>query len=274
MKLALVQMRVDGGDPEANLARAAVHIKRAAGAGAQVALLPECMDLGWTHPSARELAGRIPDGWTCETLRMLARENRIYLCSGIVERGLCGAVYNSAVLIGPDGEVLLTHRKLNELEIGHEYYALGDRLNVCQTEFGGIGLMICADAFARDGVLARSLGYMGAQIILSPSAWAVPTDFDNTVTPYGELWDNSYAPVCREFGLWIAGVSNVGPITAGPWQGRNCIGSSRVCDPEGNIVKVLPFGADAECIKVVDITPVPRPARGCGWETVWREGVS
>ena len=35
----------------------------------------------------------------------------------------------------------------------------------------------------------------------------------------GNLWRDNYGPVASDFRLWIAGVSNVGPITAGPWAG-------------------------------------------------------
>ena len=54
-----------------------------------------------------------------------------------------------AVLLDPEGRMLLHHRKLNELEIGHTCYDQGDRLGVVQTSVGTMGLMICADAFAR-----------------------------------------------------------------------------------------------------------------------------
>ena len=40
------------------------------------------------------------------------------------------------------GNVAFVHKKINELEIGHAYYGLGDRLGVCRTELGTIGLMI------------------------------------------------------------------------------------------------------------------------------------
>jgi predicted amidohydrolase len=170
------------------------------------------------------------------------------------------------VIIGPHGEVLIKHRKLNELDIGHSYYGQGDRLNVCHTDLATFGLMICADGFARDRVLARALGYMGADVILSPCAWAVPAEHDNANEPYGELWRNSYQPVAREFSVWIIGVSNVGWITAGPWQGRKAIGCSLVIGPRGEEVVQGPYGSEAETVLYVEVTPVPRPARGCGWE--------
>ncbi|MGH7970093.1 MAG: nitrilase-related carbon-nitrogen hydrolase, partial [Limisphaerales bacterium] len=55
-RLAMVQMRVEGGRKEENLARAEARISEAARSGARVVLLPEALDLGWTHPSASQRA--------------------------------------------------------------------------------------------------------------------------------------------------------------------------------------------------------------------------
>lgn len=120
-------------------------------------------------PSAREMAEPVPGGATFLALADAARQNGICVCAGLVERD-GGTVYNSAVLIGREGRLLLLHRKLNELDIGHPFYAQGDRLGVARTEFGAIGVMICADAFARGQTITRTLGYMGADVILSPCA--------------------------------------------------------------------------------------------------------
>jgi predicted amidohydrolase len=264
-------MRVVAGDPARNRTRAAEAIATARRLGADVALLPECCDLGWTDPSADALAEPIPNGATYRALADAARENQIHVCAGLVERD--GArVYNAAVLLDPDGALLLLHRKLNELEIGHPYYAAGDRLGVVHTGFGALGVMICADAFARGEVITRALGHLGADVILSPCAWAMPAEHDNAREPYGALWKQSYGPPARDFRMWIAGVSSVGSIPAGPWAGRRCIGCSLVVNDRGEAVEMLPYGEDAEEVRVVRITPVPRPARGCEWEAVWREG--
>ena len=61
-KLALIQMLVRGGAKEENVSRAAELIAEAAGKGAEVALLPEALDLGWTHPSAKTDAEPVPEG--------------------------------------------------------------------------------------------------------------------------------------------------------------------------------------------------------------------
>lgn len=260
IRLAMAQMYVTPGAPAANLERAKSMIELAAQEGAHIVVLPEAMDLGWTHPSARTLAGPLPGGETCERLRDWARCHRLHVCSGLVERA-GDQVYNAAVLISPHGEVLLHHRKINELDIAHDCYALGDRLGVAHTALGVIGLMICADGFAKGQVLSRALAWMGAEIILSPSAWAVPADHDNVSQPYGQLWRDNYGPVAREFGLWIAGVSNVGPITAGPWAGRNCIGCSMLVGPDGEVALLGPYGKQAEALlsHTLQVFPRPRP---------------
>lgn len=269
-KLALIQMFVEGGCRAANLGRAVARVTEAAREGAQVVVLPEALDLGWTHPSAKTEAGSIPGGVAFETLRDGARRHQVYLCAGLVERA-DERVFNAAVLIGPEGQLLLHHRKLNELEIGHDCYALGDRLGVAHTPLGTFGLMICADAFARGQILTRTLGLMGADIILSPCAWAVPADHDHDKTPYGQLWRDNYQPVARDFGLWIAGVSNVGWINGGPWEGRKCIGCSLLVGPSGEEILQGPYGVDANTILYADVQTKPRPAQGCGWERIWEK---
>jgi predicted amidohydrolase len=157
------------------------------------------------------------------------------------------------------------------LEIGHDFYAQGDRLGVAETELGTLGLMICADAFARGQVVTRTLGLMGVQVILSPCAWAVPADHDNQREPYGGLWLDNYGPVARDYRLWIAGVSNVGRLEAGPWAGRHCVGCSLLVGPDGEPVARGPYGVEAESLILADIVPAPRPARGDGWASWWHQ---
>lgn len=268
-KLALIQMAVGAGRKQANLDRAEELVRRAASDGANVVLLPEALTLGWTDPSAAKDADEIPDGESCARLRRMTREAGVFLCSGLIERA-GSKVFNAAVFIDPEGEILLHHRKINELEMAHHVYALGDRLQVARTKFGTIGLMICADGFARGQVVSRTLGYMGAEVILSPCAWAVPADHDNAKTPYGKLWIDNYGPVAKDFGLWIAGASNVGWIESGPWKGRKCIGCSLVVGPAGEPVLRGPYGVDAEAILPIEIKPEKRAAQGDGWARVWK----
>jgi predicted amidohydrolase len=267
-KLALVQMNVVGGDRATNLHHAGEMIEKAAARGSRFVLLPEAMDLGWTDPSALTEATPIPGGATIVTLASFARKYSVFICSGLTEK-YGDRVFNSAILLDPEGELLLLHRKINELDIGHPYYALGDRLNVCETEYGTIGLMICADASTGDEVIPRALAYMGADVILSPSSWAVPADHDNQEDPYGDMWYQIYSHVARDFRVWIASCSNVGWMTGGPWNGWKGIGCSMVVSPGGEKVLQAPYGEAADTILYVEIRPEPRPGQGTTWHRYW-----
>jgi predicted amidohydrolase len=261
-KAGMAQILVAGGRPEANLGRAVEMIRQAASQRCRMVVLPECLDLGWTDPSARELAQPIP-GPHVERLADAARDNRIFVTAGLVERA-GDRLYNAAVLIGPGGEIVLHHRKINELDIALDLYAVGDRLGVVQTELGTLGLNICADNFGDSLAIGHVLARMGAQVILSPSAWAVDAGHDNDREPYGQLWRDSYTQLARLYDLTVIGVSNVGRITGGPWQGRKCIGCSLAIGPGGEILSQGPYGDDAEALVCAEVQPRPSIARGTG----------
>jgi len=246
MKLALAQMLVEGGQPERNLARAEARIAEAAQGGADLVLLPETLDYGWTHPLARETVS----GRSLERLLTAARVNNIIVCAGLVEP-VGDRLFNAAYLIDRDGQVLAHHRKINELDIALELYSVGETVDaVAETEFGNLGVHICADGFAERQWISRELAAKGARGILSPCAWAVPADFSGV---YGQLWRDNYEPVSRECGIWIAGCSNVGPIEAGPWRGRKCIGNSLVFDAGGREILTGPFGEEADELLWVEV---------------------
>ena len=118
IKLALGQMLVEGGRPQENLARAVEMIAQAGRQGCQIVVLPECLDLGWAHPSARQLAAEIP-GPTSEVLCRAAAEAGLHVVAGLTERA-GSRIYNAAVLIDPRGQMLLKHRKINLLDIEQE----------------------------------------------------------------------------------------------------------------------------------------------------------
>ena len=258
--LAMAQMAVQPGEPEQNLTRAEALIAQAADAGCRVVVLPECLDLGWLDRTIPRLAESIP-GPRVARLANAAQRHGVYVAAGLNERhGDC--FYNAAVLLGPDGGLLLHHRKINELRFGapHDIYSIGDRLGVVETELGCLGLNICADNFA--SAIGEVQARMGAQMILSPCAWAVPPEFDNTATPYGQEWLNAYIPLCRRFQITMVGVSYVGPVSSGPWAGWRCIGTSLAIGPDGEVIATGAHGIDAEELRIIPITLIPRTASG------------
>jgi predicted amidohydrolase len=254
------QILVEAGRPDENLDRAVSAIQRAASEDCRLVVLPECLDLGWGDPCARDLAQPIP-GPHAERLQSAARQHRLFVAAGLVERAGM-KLFNAALLLSPAGEILLHHRKINELDIAHDLYSVGDQLGVVETELGTLGLDICADNFGDSLAVGHVLCRMGAQVILSPSAWAVDADHDNTSQPYGKLWRDSYGELARLYDVTIIGVSNVGRITGGAWKGRKVIGCSLAVGPGGEVLAQGPYGEDAEAVICVDVQPRAPIARG------------
>jgi predicted amidohydrolase len=251
LRIGMAQMLVEGAQPNANLERAKRFVLDAASKGCQLVVLPECLDLGWTDTCARQLAQPIPGPHT-RRLAQAATAARIFVVAGLVERS-GDRLYNAAVLIDPRGQILLVHRKINELDIAHDLYSIGDRLAVAHTELGTLGISICADNFPNSLAIGHVLARMGAQILLSPSAWAKEADYDIKVSPFGERWRCAYGELGRLYDLPVIGVSNVGWLTDGPWKGRKAVGCSLATNRRGEIIAEGPYGESAEALIVVEV---------------------
>ncbi|MEA3400458.1 MAG: carbon-nitrogen hydrolase family protein [Armatimonadota bacterium] len=256
----MAQMLVEGGKLQDNLARAERTIERATEEDCAIVVLPEALDAGWAHPAARELARPIP-GPTSDRLAAAAAAARVHVVAGLTERAE-ERIYNTSVLLSPGGDLLLRYRKINILDIAQDLYAIGDCLAVAETALGTLGIPICADNFPNSLALGHSLARMGAQMLLSPCAWAVPAEHDNEQQPYGQTWMESFTALARLYDLTIVGVSNVGWVTGGPWEGRKCIGCSLAVGPGGEVLAQAPYGADAEELLVIDVEPRPPVAAG------------
>jgi len=161
-----------------------------------------------------------------------------------------------------DGKILSKYRKINILTIAQDIYSPGNSLSVVRTSLGAIGINICADNFPDSLVLGHSLARMGAQILLSPSAWAVEAEYDNNKHPYGSMWKKSYMTLAKLYDMIVVGVSNVGWINAGVWRGRKCIGCSLAVGPGGNILAEGPYGESAESLIVVQVEVIQRSITG------------
>jgi predicted amidohydrolase len=261
--IGMGQMLVEGGNAPANLARATEMIAAAAAAGCALIVLPECLDVGWMHPSARELAAPIP-GPTVDILAKAAAEHGIYVVAGVTERA-GEKIYNAAVLLNPAGEILLHHRKINELIFTPELYSIGDRLGVVETPLGVIGIDICADNFNSSLAIGHTLCRMGAHFIFAPCAWVVEMTHDQTANPYGAAWRQSHRQLSYLYGITIASVSNVGPVTGGPWKGRKAIGCSMAFGPDGEALVQGPYGENAEQLLTFRTHAVERNVKGADY---------
>ena len=105
MILACAQYPVRDGDPRTNLERSLAWISAAADAGADLVILPELSNSGCDLSSrelALRLAERVPDGPTFRAWAKAARELGLVVVGGLLEAE-GDSVYNSAVVVGPEG---------------------------------------------------------------------------------------------------------------------------------------------------------------------------
>lgn len=248
VKVAMCQIEVVYGEPEKNLETALKAIDEAVQMGAKICVLPECMDLGWAEVKAHTMAQMIP-GERTKLLSDKAKEAGVYIACGLTERE-GDKLYNTAVLISDEGEILLKHRKIGLLFDVEGQYSVGDRVNVAHTPYGTIGIDICADNTMNNIHLAHAMGMMGADMILSPCAWAVPEE--DLTKPYGATWLVPYELVAKTYGISVIGVSCVGDVASGAWKGWYNIGNSIAMGKDG-VIAVLPFGAHESTVKVIEV---------------------
>ena len=108
------------------------------------------------------------DGPYLQRVKDLAKEFSVMICFGFAER--CGKdVYNTAALIGRNGEVLGKYSKTHLAQgYGHPpFYKTGTEFPSFETDKGRIGTIICYDRQLPEP--ARLVRLSGADIILAPS---------------------------------------------------------------------------------------------------------
>lgn len=105
-------------------------------------------------------------GPATEPFEKIAREHRVHLVLGVRERD-GDAVYNSAVLISPKGNVQGVYRKVHlAISEGLSGLSVGDSFPVFDTAIGRIGCLICMDTTVCESVRMLALG--GAEIVCFP----------------------------------------------------------------------------------------------------------
>ena len=259
MRLALAQLLVEGGEPERNFERASALVKQAADGGADLVLLPETIDFAWTHPSSLKEAKPIPGPYT-DYFANLARTHQLYILVGLTERtDQCN--YNVAVLFDRSGEMIHCHRKINLLEVEFPFYEVGQSLSVIDTEFGKIGINVCADNYIDSLHLGHALARMGAQIILSPSSWTVDYSIHEGMDPYMDKWLKPFQILASYYNIIVASTSSVGYIVGGPYEGKKKVGCSLVVNKDGVVAKGK-FNEFAGDLKIVDIELSLRTDKG------------
>ncbi|MCB0364454.1 MAG: carbon-nitrogen hydrolase family protein [Bdellovibrionaceae bacterium] len=259
IKIGLAQLLVEGGEPERNFERAEKLIVEAKSQGCQVVLLPETIDFAWTHPSALTEAQPIPGPYS-ETVQTWAKTHQVYVCVGLTEKTPAGN-YNTALLVNPQGEILIHYHKINLLTVEFPYYQVGQSLHVVDTEFGKIGVNICADNYLDGLPIGHTLARMGAQVILSPSSWTVDHGITEEDDPYRDKWKKPFTTLSGLYDLVIASTTSVGYIVGGPYEGKKMVGCSLVVNNKG-LVAQGPFNEFAGHLEVVEFAVPQRREKG------------
>ena len=149
----------------------APFVEEAARQKADLVVLPETITATGNGVSYLDAAQPIP-GPATDYFGELAHQHGVHLVAGLVERDK-HLIYNTAVLIGPDGKLIGKYRKValprTEIEAGimpgHDY-------PVFDTRFGKVGMMVCYDGFFPE--VARQLSIHGAEVIAFPVAGCNP----------------------------------------------------------------------------------------------------
>ena len=260
IRIGMGQLLVEGGEPARNLARATDLIAQAAAAKCDLVLLPETLDFAWTHPSALYEAQPIP-GLFSNQLCQAAAQHGLYVCAGLTERTADGRNYNAAILIDPQGEIILKYHKINLLAIEQPFYAVGQTLNVVDTPLGKVGVNICADNYLDALPIGHTLARMGAEFIISPASWTVDHSITEEHDPYQEKWLKPFSILAQLYNVVVVSTTSVGYIVGGPYEGKKSVGCSLAVDAHGVQARGT-FNEFASELVVATLNRPHRPERG------------
>jgi predicted amidohydrolase len=229
-KAAICQIFCLDSDRLGNFVRIENAIREAKEAWADIACFPETALLGWVNPDAHERAFPIP-GEDSDKLCRLARDYNLHLCVGLAEKeGRC--LYDSVVLIDNKGKILLKHQKINLLtELMSPPYTAGKSVDSVETEFGKIGLLICADT--HDDKILRRMAALKPDLLLVPYGYVATED---EWPGHGKVLEKVVTNTAKKTGAFVIGTNLVGEITHGPWKGRTYGGQSIASDRTGRVV--------------------------------------
>ena len=194
------------------------------------------------------------DGPRVTELCDIAREANVWLLPGTVpELGDDGGLYNTAVVIAPDGRLAMSYRKVFPWR-PFEPFKPGDRFAVFDMPgVGRIGVAICYDIWYPE--VSRQLAWMGAELIVFPAQTSTCDRAQELVLARANAIANQ---------VFVVSVNASAPVGTG---------QSIVVDPEGIVRTQAPSEAAATLIDVIDLTQVERVRTygTCGLNRLWSQ---
>jgi predicted amidohydrolase len=166
-----------------------------------------------------DLVDDVP-GHTTQAIQEACRELKTHVVWPTYRRGPeRGTIYNSAILIGPDGEIIGIYDKTHPFPLERDslggWVTPGDRADVFETELGTIGMIICYDGDFPE--LNRLLAVQGAEIIARPSA--LLRSFD--------IWQMTNCARAYDNHVYVVATNSVGPDAGGSYY----FGHSMIVNP-------------------------------------------
>jgi 5-aminopentanamidase len=210
------------GERGRNLEGCLARLEEAAAAGCELVVLPECATSGYMLSSEEEAARAAEEipGPSVEAFEQACARHGIHCVAGILERD-GDLLYNSAVLVGPDG-LVGRYRKTHLPFLGADrFVAAGDEPpEVFETPVGRIGIEICYEL--RFPEVTRTLALGGAEIVAHPTNWP------RQVRPFADFLTRARAAENR---IFLVTANRVGRE-----RGMEFFGRSQVVDPLGTRV--------------------------------------
>lgn len=253
MKIGFIQFNPQFGAKEKNVERAIGFLNRT---DADLIVLPELFNSGYLFTSGEEVeaaAERIPEGFTTQSLMKISREKGMYLIAGLAERSE-GTIYNSAVLVGPDGFIGI-YRKTHLFKDESKWFEKGhDPFEVYDVGTAKIGLMICFDWIFPE--VARTLALKGADILCHPSNLMLPYCQKAMVTR--SIENRVFSVTCNRIG-----------VEERDGQRLEFTGLSEIVDPKGTVLALA--DKDREETRVVEIDPHQAREKRVGINKIFEE---
>ena len=173
---------------------------------AELVAFPEAVTTGWQTDLSPEALWDLvdePGGVITRDIQTAARSLGVYVIWPSYRRGLeRGEIYNSAILIAPDGQIVGIYDKTHPVPFERRdrggWVTVGRRADVYETRLGNIGMIICYDGDFPE--LSRLLAVRGADVIVRVSA--LMRSFDIWyITSCARAYDNHvYVLACNAVG--------------------------------------------------------------------------
>ena len=240
--VAVVQMYPRLNEVEENLAHMSDFIEKiCTEQNVDLIVFPELITTGYEcGVRFTDLAERVPS----HTVNYLAERASAFntcLAFGMVAKEKVESIlYNAAILIGPDGEVLGRYHKVHPRGEERLAFRPGYRYLVLETGFGNVGLLLGWDlAFPET---ARSLALEGAELLCVCANWE---------HPHVDEWRTYALSRAYENSIFVAAANRVGEEYT-----YSFFGESMVIGPRGEVYTSIDEEIEGYAISKIDLDDV------------------